>query len=647
MRIAALFIVPLVACNDQTDTTVYPAPLLRDPGEDTQALEDNIALQALEDNIELKACAAVHLGIESDTSIDAETALTLNHLDCIDEGISSLDGIHLFENLKTLSLWENAIDDLAPLEELTQLVWLELGNNKIQDLSPIANLTDLERLGLSSNRVSDIEVLSNFSKMKWLNLDDNTIENVDALADLQELTWLTIEHNTIDNMTVIDEVAANGADVYHQNQTSSPSSTMDAGMSGTLDVNVVTLSPRFGDEGTVEFDLLVADKLFPVHSEFSGKIVTENGQLFLYRNAQRIAVGHTDGSVASLCENTHTCQVTIGVKTAPASAYDGLAPDPIVTLALSVMPMPGDEDETYGQSDETLVDYVLASPNQFDAGSCLFMTTTGAMELLMHQHTDLDSVEYNGDTDLSERFLMTAYQDVPSSTLRYWLTDTVYTYNYFGGSMLNRDYPFTAGYVRETRNGLVPCDSDDSGAYYSCSYNWFDERPNDWESLMVDTPPVDRTVAFADPERSSSSQWNVGLMDDEDVEKIKYMLRTRRAPIVVIYNHYLYWHADLIVGYDDTVSTDGCPMVESSMDYFNDEGASGYTQRIESHMDDIGDCTSQGIFYVRDSIYEGGSDEETYEYSSGFSEKYSKRIIERTYNWVKYLGNHAYSIHRK
>ena len=164
--------------------------------------------------------------------------------------------------------------------------------------------------------------------------------------------------------------------------------------------------------------------------------------------------------------------------------------------------------------------------------------------------------------------------------------------------------------------------------------------------MLVDTPEVDRTVAFADPTRSDSAQWNVGLMDDEDVEKIKYMLRTRRAPVVVIYNHYLYWHADIIVGYDDTIATNGCPMVEESMSYFSQQGASAYNRKIEAHMDDIGDCTSQGVFYVRDSIYEGGSEELSYDYGR-FTEKYSERIVERTYNWVKYLGNHAYAIHRR
>ena len=83
------------------------------------------------------------------------------------------------------------------------------------------------------------------------------------------------------------------------------------------------------------------------------------------------------------------------------------------------------------------------------------------------------------------------------------------------------------------------------------------------------------------------------------------------------------------------------------MDYYNEQGSSSYTQKILNHMEDIGDCTDQGVFYVRDSIYDGTSEEPMYTYSSGFSERYSQRVIERSYNWVKFLGNHAYGIHRR
>jgi hypothetical protein len=84
------------------------------------------------------------------------------------------------------------------------------------------------------------------------------------------------------------------------------------------------------------------------------------------------------------------------------------------------------------------------------------------------------------------------------------------------------------------------------------------------------------------------------------------------------------------------------------MSYFAQEGFHDYVARIEDHMEDLGGCTDTGVFYVRDSIYEGEDEESTYNYGGPypFTAKYSKRIIERSYNWVKFLANHAYTIHR-
>jgi hypothetical protein len=598
----------------------------------------------------LARCVNRHLNFSAESRVTLEIAATLIHLDCIDEGISSLEGLEVYTGLKTISLWENNITDISPLASLSQLEWLELGANEIEDLHALSALEQLTRLGVSSNEITDISALSKLSELQWLMLDDNQISDVSALEGLENITWLTIEHNDVEDQDVLDSIADNGADVYAQHQADGASGPPIGDTMGTFDPTLGTFISTVQEDGTLQLDLAVAGNMYAIQSEISGDLKVHGEDIVLYQGNKAIVVGQTDGATASLCTDASVCAIGIGIKLAPASAYDGLAPAPVISLTLGVHARPepdSDGDEVYGESNEELIEYVLASPNQFDAGSCLFMTTTGAMELLVHQHTDLDEVDYDGDTDLSERFLMAAYQDVPSSVMRYWLTDIMYTYNHVGGSMLNRDYPFTAGYVRETSSGnLEPCDASDSGAYYSCSYNWFDERPNDWEEQLVDMPSVERTVAFTDPSRSSSSQWNVALMDDEDVDKIKYLLRSRRAPVVIIYNHYLYWHADLIVGYDDSVQTNGCPMVESSMEYFDEQGSSTYTNKIERHMDDIGPCTDDGIFYVRDSIYDGGESEIDYQYG-GFTDKYSQRIIERSYNWVKYLGNHAYAIHRK
>jgi hypothetical protein len=136
-------------------------------------------------------------------------------------------------------------------------------------------------------------------------------------------------------------------------------------------------------------------------------------------------------------------------------------------------------------------------------------------------------------------------------------------------------------------------------------------------------------------------------MDHDQIEAIKHELRTKRAPVIIVYNHFLYWHSVVIVGYDDTAESGGCPMVSESLSYFQQQGSGSLVDEIEGHMDTLGGCVDRGIFHVRDSIYQG-DDEPMYTYSDtyGFIEPMAERIIARSYNWVLYLANHAYSVHR-
>jgi len=74
-----------------------------------------------------------------------------------------------------------------------------------------------------------------------------------------------------------------------------------------------------------------------------------------------------------------------------------------------------------------------------------------------------------------------------------------------------------------------------------------------------------------------------------------------------------------------------------------------FPRKIDNHKQEVGECTDMGIFYVRDSIYDGTSEEPTYHYGGSYhySDRYSQRIIERTYDWVRHLGNHVYTVHRR
>ena len=88
-------------------------------------------------------------------------------------------------------------------------------------------------------------------------------------------------------------------------------------------------------------------------------------------------------------------------------------------------------------------------------------------------------------------------------------------------------------------------------------------------------------------------------------------------------------------------------MVLESLEYFFSNGNPKGALKILLHMLELGGCLDKGIFYVRDSIYDGEDDEPYYVYDGiPIQIKYSKRIIERTYNWVLYLANHGYAMHR-
>lgn len=614
-----------------------------DPDEDVPLFSDEA----------LNTCVREHVGGSGE--LVAEDLADLDHLDCQEMQIEDLSGLEAATALRSLSLWENEISDLEPLAGLTGLDDLQLGSNDIADLSPLAGLTALRRLGLEQNRISDLRPLQSLAELRWLHLDNNRIDDVSPLCALDEVDWLTLEHNgladeadeLLDCMAELDELYA-----WHQGG-GEARAPLDNPAGPTLKAEGGALHLVVDDRRGLRFAWWSGEQRLPVQQEFSGSLALVGDDIVL---GDRV-VGSVQGSSWTLCGPTHGCEAHLAVKSGATRAPDATAAAGVVSLQLRLERRPSfdgamaDESAPYGARFDDLDRWVLPSPNQFDAGSCLFMANTGAMEVLLNQQQQPDEVVSQGPTDLSERFLMNASGYVSDDVMQYTMTDLTYTYGWHGGALLNSDYGFAAGYVRENLQGnLEECSSSDAGAEFSCRLSWVNQLPDGWEDMLVPTPSTERTTLFLDPDLEQSSIWKVGLMPGDIVDRIKHELRTKQAPVVIIYNHYLYWHSAVIVGYDDTVDSDGCPMVESSMSYFESEDHESYSDTIQEHMDRLGGCTDHGVFYVRDSIYEGDPDVEgMYSYSDtyNYSEPYAARIIEHSYNWVTYLANHAYTVQRK
>ena len=284
--------------------------------------------------------------------------------------------------------------------------------------------------------------------------------------------------------------------------------------------------------------------------------------------------------------------------------------------------------------------------------------------------------ELEGPLDLSERYAMDfAEWEDEQRGLADWRTDAIYLFNLNGSrSLLNRAYPYTKGWyapaVPGVRDPLVASAEGAPGAEYGTRFNWIHQAPpaagGEGAGGPVALRPYERDVLFADPE---GSQWNVGVAPADIVERVRKALRTRKAPVLVIYNQNRYWHAVYVIGYDDAMDNGGCSYTEGfrrtivatidgferKADLATDPAEKAFNQRqarlsrrlrakVEAAYSAGGGCTSgKGVFYIRDSIY---SDLEgpVYRYdpsNPAADAPYAKRIVFKEYDWLRYFANHV------
>ena len=114
--------------------------------------------------------------------------------------LSGLDLVHLH-------LSDNAVSDLAPLENHVRLRRLYLNDNRVSDLAPLANLVELERLYLNGNAVSDLEALKDLTRLRGLTLESNQIVDVSPLSAMIDLEWLVLDDNEVTDINPLAAMA--------------------------------------------------------------------------------------------------------------------------------------------------------------------------------------------------------------------------------------------------------------------------------------------------------------------------------------------------------------------------------------------------------------------------------------------------------
>lgn len=220
----------------------------------------------------------------------------------------------------------------------------------------------------------------------------------------------------------------------------------------------------------------------------------------------------------------------------------------------------------FGSSFTDLNKYVVTSPNQGEAVTCLFMASTGAMEILLSKKLGFKKPKTNGPTDISERYLITMSSSfVPQP--RSWFEDPFLMFN-SGEAILAKDLSFEA-YTE---------DGHDSVEVWN--------RPTDFEKLpKISLPKVDTVFLF-----SVGNKYSMGVLDESHVIQVKDALLKYKSPIITIGNDQAFWHATVIVGFDDDAEDGSCYELNSSV------------------------CKDKkGAFYVRDS-FGNGLEKRSYEW---------------------------------
>lgn len=311
-----------------------------------------------------------------------------------------------------------------------------------------------------------------------------------------------------------------------------------------------------------------------------------------------------------------------------------------------------------------LIPYIMPTPYQENAGSCLYMSHTGIVEWWMNRLNDLQGEQR---LDLSERFFMALKTlRTGQENIENWRTDNIYRINKAGHIYLNEDYRYTKGYYKKVNDIRVATNADDEEAKYGTRFNWISFKDQLDPAKAIKVPQFKRDVLLVDKDKN---QWNVAEAPLNIVDQVKKALVKNQAPVLVIYNHQGFWHANIVFGFNDNTKHE-CPFVSSFKPYM-DERAQELTKeaeqatsakkkrsllakakrfqergnKVQKRFDQIG-CANKGAFYVRDSIF---PNEEMplydYDFTQEGEEKHlNSSLILREYEWLTTSANHIIQI---
>ncbi|XP_078428195.1 leucine-rich repeat (LRR) family protein [Wolffia australiana] len=118
-------------------------------------------------------------------------------------GITKMEELSHFHNLKILELGSNRLRVMENMETLTNLQELWLGRNRIKAVN-LCGLKTLKKISLQSNRLTSMAGFQDCVALEELYLSHNGIEKMEGLSSLVNLRVLDISNN---KLTAVEDIS--------------------------------------------------------------------------------------------------------------------------------------------------------------------------------------------------------------------------------------------------------------------------------------------------------------------------------------------------------------------------------------------------------------------------------------------------------
>ncbi len=105
-----------------------------------------------------------------------------------------------FVNLKSLSVDDTQILDLAPISGLKNLEKLAFSNTKITDISPVSSLKNLKSLVMSNTKVTDLAPLKKLKQLVYLNINENKVSDLSSLKKLKKMEVMYFSNTLVGDL---------------------------------------------------------------------------------------------------------------------------------------------------------------------------------------------------------------------------------------------------------------------------------------------------------------------------------------------------------------------------------------------------------------------------------------------------------------